>query len=48
MVQGWDQLAQLNREDGLSMIGYTLCWNDEDFIQAAMARAEELLKEVLP
>ena len=41
LVEGYDKLGQLDHTAGLRKIGYTKCWEDEAFVQAAMERAAQ-------
>ena len=41
LVEGCDMLGKLDHQPGLRKIGYTKCWEDEAFVQAAMERAAQ-------
>ena len=41
LVEGYDKLGKLDHQPGLRKIGYTKCWEDEAFVQAAKECAAE-------
>ena len=44
MVQAYKELGELDHSRGLAHIGYSRCWDDEEFFIEALGRGAEILR----